>query len=285
MGLSLASNTDSIRAQTSLAKTTRQLSKTFERLSSGLRINTAADDPAGLIIANRLAADARLASVAVRNANDAISYLQTADSGLDSISSLLTRMAELANQSINGSYTQTQRSAISSEYQALGSEIERIARTSTFNNMTLLSNSSGLTVQVGIDGTANSNFSVNAVLGTLSSLGIGNAGGSLTYSVLAGTDAASQSAAQLALDAVNAAIGSVSMRRGTLGASQSRLEVAVDYLAVARENYLASESRIRDADIAEEIAEMTRLQILQQAGIAILAQANQQPAAALELLK
>ncbi|RMG44419.1 MAG: flagellin FliC [Candidatus Dadabacteria bacterium] len=286
MTLTLASNIASVRSQRQLQQTTSSLGKTFERLSSGLRINSAADDPAGLALADNLRADARIASVAIRNANDGLSQTQIADAALDEIGNILQRMAELAEQSANGVYTNSQRSALSSEFLALGSEIDRIAKTTEFNNVTLLSNSSSVTLQVGLDGTVNSQITIEGVLGTLDALGLASSGSSkLTYSIIDSTTAASQSASQNALSAVNSAIDTLAAKRGTLGAAESRLNSAINYLTVARENFVAADSRIRDADIAQEVADMVRLQVLQQAGTAVLAQANLQPQVALALLQ
>ena len=286
MAISISSNSDSLKAQRQLFQTSSQLSKTYERLSAGLRINSASDDPAGLALADSLRADARVASMAIRNANDGVSITNLADSALQEIGNILSRMAELAEQSANGVYTNTQRSALSSEFLALGSEIERIAATTTFNNVNLLSNSSNITLQVGFTAGSVSQISITAVQGTLAALGLARTGTSaLSYSINAATTTEAQSAAQNALTAVNNAIQSLTATRGSVGAVQSRLNVAIDYLTVARENFLAAESRIRDADIAQEAADMVRLQVLQQAGTAILAQANQQPETVLKLLQ
>lgn len=286
MNLSAASNPISITVQTDLKRTTSNLNKSYERLSSGLRINSPGDDPAGVALADNLRADTKIAAVAIRNANDAISLTAIADSGLEEVGNLLTRMAELATQSANGVYTNAQRSALSTEFLALGSEIERIAKATTFNRISLLSNSSSLTVQVGLDGTTNSRITLQSVLGTLSSLNLATSGSeTLTYSIISTTSAASQLAAQNALSAINLAISSLGATRGLLGAAESRLQRAVDFLSVVRENYVAAESRIRDADIAQEVAEMVRLQILQQTETALLAQANQQPGLVLQLLQ
>jgi flagellin len=286
MGVVIGSNIASIKAQRQLAVTTQKLSTTFERLSSGLRINRASDDPAGLALADSLRNDAKLASTAIRNANDGISLVQIADSALEEIGNILSRMSELATQSANGAYTNTQRSALASEFLALGSEIDRIARTTPFNNLTLLSNSGAITLQVGLNGTSNSQITISSVLGTLASIGLASGGSStLAYSITGTTTAFAQSASQFALDAINAAIGSISAVRGTLGAAESRLTSAVNYLTVARENFSAAESRIRDVDVAQEVAEMVRLQTLQQAATAVLAQANLQPQVALALLQ
>ena len=286
MGISFASNVASLKAQANLVKTTSALGKSFERLSSGLRINNASDDPAGLIVADSLRAQARIASVAVRNANDGISLVAIADSSLGEISNILSRMGELAEQSATGTYTQIQRSAMSYEFLALGSEVARIARTTEFNGSTLLSNSSSVILQVGLNGGSNSTIQIGAVSGTLSALGLApDNGAPLSYTIISTNSTTSQAAAQLALDAVTSAIDTINLSRATLGAAESRLETAVSYLNVTRENFVAAGSRIRDVDVAQEVAEMVRLQVLQQSGAAILAQANQQPALALALLK
>jgi flagellin len=284
MSLSVVSNIASLKAQTQLNKTNRALSKTFERLSSGLRINSASDDPAGLAMAESLKTDAKLASVAIRNANDGISLTSIADSALAEITNVLQRMSELAQQSSNGVVSNTQRSALSSEFLALGSEIERIARTTTFNDINLLSNSSSVSIQVGLRSGTNATINIGSVVATLQSLGLGNSGGTLTYSIIGLTSSASALAASNAVSAIATAIDSVSGLRGTIGAAESRLNTAVSYLTVMRENLVAAESRIRDADVAQEVAEMVRLQVLQQAGTAVLAQANQQPTVVLKLL-
>jgi flagellin len=286
MVLSIASNPNAGIVRANLNKTQSGISQSFERLSSGLRINSAADDPAGLALADSLRADTRLASTAIRNANDGISIVSIADSALSEISGILVRMAELAEQSSNGAYSATQRSALAQEFVALGSEITRISKTTEFNDTKLLSGSSNTALQVGLDGSANSQIVINAVQSTLDSLGLAGSGSdALSYSIQSSTTADSQSAALNALDAVNAAISSLSTKRGTLGAAESRLSYAISNLSVARENFAAAESAIRDADIAQEVANLTRLQVLQQAGIAVLAQANQTPARALELLQ
>ncbi len=287
MTLSLESNIASLNAQTRLRETTSALSKTFERLSSGLRINSAADDPAGLALADSLAADARLSAVAIRNANDGLSVTAIADAALDEIGNLLSRMAELAEQSSNGVYTNTQRSALSLEFIALGSEVERISNTTTFNDLELISgNGSSITLQVGIDSSSNSQISIDAADSTLSSLGLANGGSSqLNVTLLDVTESLAQAASLAALSAVNDAIGNLSTIRGSFGAAESRIQSAVNYITVARENFIAAESRIRDADIAQEVAELVRLQVLQQAGAATLAQANLQPEVALALLQ
>ena len=198
----------------------------------------------------------------------------------------MSRLAELSTQSANGTFSTTQRSALQNEFTALGSEIERIAVTTKFNGVALLSGGSSVVLQVGFDSASTSQITINNVSGTLQSLGLAATGTSaLTFSVSGVTIVDGQSAARLALDAVNTAISSLAQTRGTLGAAESRLRVAINALQVSRENFAAAESRIRDVDVASEAAELTRLNILQQAGASILAQANQLPGLALTLLR
>jgi len=255
-------------------------------LSSGLRINRARDDAAGLAIAESLKADSRVAAVAIRNASDGVSIISIADQAIGQISNVLSRLAELSEQSANGVYANTQRSALQNEFSALLSEIERIAVTTEFNGLKLLSGGGEVVFQVGFKGDSTSRVSYTGVTATLQSLGLAAIGSSSpSYSILGTTDLEAQSASRLALDAINLAIGSVTRNRGTLGAAESRLDVTIQNLQVARENFLAAESRIRDVDVAAESAELTRVNILQQAGAAILAQANNQPQLALSLLR
>ena len=278
MAITIGNNIASLQAQRRLADATGRLSETFERLSSGQRINKASDDAAGLAIADSLRADQRIASVAIRNANDGISVVAIADGALAQISGVLTRLAELAEQSANGVFSTQQRSALQNEFTALSSEVERIATTTTFNGVNLLSGGASITLQVGFNSGSTSQIQITNVQGTLQSLGLASTGSSvLTYSISGASIEAGQSASRAALDAVNGAIGSLSQTRGNLGAAESRLRVAINNLSVARENFAAAESRIRDVDVASEAAELTRLSILQQAGAAVLAQANQQP--------
>ncbi|MCB0329082.1 MAG: flagellin FliC [Bdellovibrionales bacterium] len=285
MTLNIRTNLPSINAQRALASSSRGLQTAFERLSSGLRINRAMDDAAGLAIAENLKADARVASVAIRNASDGVSIVAITDGAISSITNVLSRLAELAEQSANGVYGNDQRSAIQLEFTALMSEIERIAVTTEFNGLNLLSGGAGVTFQVGFDGSSVSQITYSGVQATLQAIGLAPAGTSRhLYSIQAGSTLESQSAARLALDAISAAITSVTRNRGTLGAAESRLDLTIRNLQVARENFQGAESRIRDADIAAESAELTRLTILQQASTAILAQANQQPQLALQLI-
>lgn len=286
MSLNIRTNMASLRAQRSLGESANRLQTAYQRLSSGMRINRAMDDAAGLAIAESLKADSKIATVAIRNANDGISIIAITDGAIGQITNVLSRLAELAEQSANGVFSNTQRSALQLEFTALMSEVERIATTTEFNGLRLLSGGGTVTFQVGFDGSSNSMITYSGVEATLAALGLAAPGSSgHTYSVLGATIEDSQSAARLALDAIQLAIDSVTRNRGTLGAAESRLDVTIQNLAVARENFTAAESRIRDVDVAFEAAELTRLNILQQAGTAVLAQANQQPALALQLLQ
>lgn len=283
--INIRTNIPSLQAQRNLSLTTDRLSTAYERLSSGLRINHAKDDAAGLAIAEQLKADSRVAAVAIRNANDGISIISIADQAIGQITNVLSRLAELAEQSANGVFDVVQRSALANEFMALTSEIERIAFTTEFNGLKLLSGGGQVVFQVGFNGTSLSQVTYSGVQATLAALGLATANtSSPTYSIIGTTVEDSQSASRAALDAINRAITSVTRNRGSLGAAESRLDVTIQNLQVARENFLAAESRIRDVDVASEAAELTRLGILQQAGAAILAQANQQPQLALQLI-
>ena len=286
MAITITTNVAAINAQRRLGNSTNELRTAFERLSSGLRIVRAKDDAAGLAIADSLKADGRIASVAIRNANDGISLIGIADGALDQVTSVLTRMAELAEQSANGVLASSQRSSLNQEFVNLASEIERIAVTTSFNGLNLLSGGSTVQLQVGFDSNTNSQISFNGVQGTLASISLASTGGAaLIYSLNDTSNLLGQAAARSALDAVKTAITSLTTSRGLLGAAESRLNVAITNLSVARENYKSAESQIRDVDVAEEAANLSRLNILQQAGAAVLAQANQQPALALSLLQ
>jgi flagellin len=274
MALYVNTNLFSINAQRNLEETSGGLKTSLARLSSGLRINDAVDDAAGLAIADKLQRDVRVASQAIRNANDGISALAIGEKALGKVTDTLVRLSELASQAATGTITNTQRSAIQQEFGQLLSEISRISNTTTFNGVNLLSSGTTVSVQVGLDGTTNSRIDFTTVDGSLSGI----------FSGQTAIAADTASNAQSALGILTSAIATVTEKRGVLGAYQSRLLTAIANLRVARENFSAAESRIRDADVAAETANLTRAQILQQAGVAILAQANQQPTLALNLL-
>ena len=287
MTITVGSNLASLAAQRNLNKASKNLETVFQRLSSGLRLNSASDGAADISVAESLKADATLAGVAIRNLNDGLSLTSIADSTLAEIGSVLQRMSELANQSANGIYTNVQRSAMTQEFSALGSEIARISAATQFNGIEILnSGNSNIVLQAGFDSGQNSLITVQSVSGTLASLGLADATtGTISFSISDSSIDAAQSASRFALDAIDGALTSLNSRRGTIGAAESRLSIAISNLEVSRENFLAAESNIRDADIAKEAAELTRLQILQQAGTSILAQANAQPGLALSLLQ
>jgi flagellin len=268
-----------------LDQTGNKLSLAYNKLSSGYRINRGADDAAGLAIAESLKAQSRIAGQAIRNTNDGISTIAIADGALGEVANILSRLAELASQAANGTLSTSQRSVVSNEFVALSSEIERIAQVTEFNGIKLLSGTNSVTIQVGTGSTAASQIGYQNQLATLQGIGLGNNGGALVYSINGTTNDNAATAARMALDAVYAAIYSVGASRGILGGIESRLSTAIANLGVARENLVAAESRIRDVDVAEEAANLTRLNILQSAGTAVLAQANQLPSLALQLLR
>lgn len=280
MALVINQNIAAIDAHRNLVLTGMDMSKAMERLSSGLRINRAADDAAGLAISEKLRSQVRGLNQGIRNAQDGISLIQTAEGALNETHSILQRMRELAVQSANGTYTDSDRANIQAEFQQLQTEIQRIADQTQFNGMVLLNSTtfsgSGIDFQVG----ANQNQVINAKIDimTADQLGVSSAGAS----AIAINTAAS---AQDAIAAIDNAIQLVSTNRANLGAVQNRLEHTIANLGVAAENLTASESRIRDADMGQEMVNFTRAQILQQAGTAMLAQANVAPQAVLQLLR
>jgi len=276
MGLRINTNIASINAQRQLGMTTDNLSKSLEKLSSGLRINHAADDAAGLAISEKLRAQVRGYGVAERNAQDGISLIQTAEGALESIGDILQRMNEIAEQAANGTYNTTDLAALSSEVGQLASEIDRIASNAKFNGITLLAGSSSVTIQVGLSNTTNDTLVLSLATVSVSALTLSSAAASI---------AAGGSTAQGVLNDVAAAITQVNKLRGQFGATVNRLDFTRQNIQVTAENLQASESRVRDVDVAAEMAKFTKYQILQQAGTSMLAQANSAPQAALSLLK
>lgn len=273
MPLFVNTNLAALNAQRHLERSSHSLRSSMERLSSGLRLNDAYDDAAGLAIADKLGRDVRVTNQAIRNANDGLSALAIGEKALGEVNAILTRLSELASESATGLVSDTQRSSIQNEFSALLSEIDRISLATTFNGVNILSAGTTVTIQVGLDGSTNSQIAFNTVDGSKSGIGL---------STLA---ASSQASAQSALGVLTSAIASVATTRGTLGAYESRLITTISNLRVSAEQFAAAESRIRDADVAAETANLTRASILQQTGVAVLAQANQQPAVALGLLR
>jgi flagellin len=286
MSIGFKHNLSSLNAQRSLSNASAGVAQAFQRLSSGKRFNSASDDASGLAIAERLRGDSRVATVGVRNANDAISMINVADGAIGQIGNILNRLLELAQQSANAVNGPEQRSALQNEYAALTSEIERVASTTEFNGFQVLRGGDSASFQIGFDGTSLSSVSFSGIRATLADLGLAQAGSSVaTYSLIAATDIDSRSASLQAVDALKSAVFLLNHNRGILGAAQSRLETAIANLQVARENFTSTESKITDADTAEEASNLSRQSILQQASTAILAQANLQPQLVMRLLQ
>jgi flagellin len=271
MGLRVNTNTFSIGAQRNLSNVSTRLGGNFARLSSGLRIATAADDAAGLGISERMRAQVRSLQQASRNAGDGISLVQTTEGALNELNANLVRMRELAVQASNGTLNSGDRAVIQEEFAALIEEIDRVAQQTTFNGVNILDGSTtSLSIQVGTE----SGETIDLTLEDMQSAALG----------LSGADISDVSGAQAALDDIDAAIDDVSTLRGNLGADQNRIASTVRSIAIAAENLSAAESRIRDVDIAAETADLTRNSIMQQAAASVLAQANVQPQLALSLL-
>jgi flagellin len=293
-GLVINHNMAAMSAARYLTQNYSSLSTSVQRLSSGLRINSAADDAAGLAVREMMRTDIAVLNQGVRNANDAISMIQTADGALSVIDEKLTRMKELAEQAATGTYTTAQRLIMDSEYQAMASEITRIANATNFNGVKLLDGSlSGSdTSKIGEKGqemkihfgTGNSSaedyYYVRIGNATASALGLGNA----ATGMKAGSTISTQSAAQNALNAIDIAVMSKDNIRASLGAISNRLSNTVTQLSIQAENLQSAESQISDVNVATEMTNFTRNQILVQAGVAMLAQANSLPQLALKLL-
>jgi flagellin len=265
MSLRIQSNVEAFNAHRQLVGTSNNAAKSMERLSSGYRINRAADDAAGLAISEKLRGQIRGLSQAQRNAQDGVSLVQTAEGSLNEVHSMLQRVRELAVQYQNGTLSTSDKAAITAEATQLASEIERIGNSADFNGIKLLDGSGGtISFQVG----ANDGDTISVDTATLAD--------KVSDISVDQTDA---------ISAIDAAIENVSTLRSTFGAVQNRLEHTLNNLATYQENLTASESRIRDVDMASEMVEFSKNQILQQAGTSMLAQANQAPQAVLSLLR
>jgi flagellin len=269
MSLRIQNNVEAFNAHRQLVGTSAKLSKSMERLSSGYRINRAADDAAGLAISEKLRGQIRGLSQAQRNAQDAVSMVQTAEGSLNEVHSMLQRVRELAVQYKNGSLSSSDQAAIVSEVNQLAAEVQRISGAAEFNGIKLLNGVGTVTFQVG----AQDGQTISVSTTTL----YGGAVSTLAFQ-LTPTGASDIAEIDTAIDAVSA-------QRATFGAVQNRLEHTLNDLATYQENLTASESRIRDVDMASEMVEFTKLQILQQAGVAMLAQAQQTPQSVLALLQ
>ncbi len=277
MGISLMTNVASMSAQRHLGKNNSTLNQTLQRLSSGYRVNTAMDDAAGMGVSEKMRSRIRGLKQAERNANDGLSTVQTAEGAMAEVSNILIRMRELSVQAASDSITDTERGYLDTEFQELIVEIDRISASTKFNGQVLLDGTfatTGLDFQVGHENGAN--FRITVTISDTTTSGMG----------FAGTEAVDTKAnAQGVMTTLDSAIDSLNTARSSLGAKGNRLQVAASAVALQSENLSAANSRIRDANIAEETSRMSRSQVLMQAGMSMLAQANAQPQQALSLLQ
>jgi len=273
MPLYIQTNVASMVAQSNLGKTQNAMSTSFARLSSGYRINSAADDAAGLGISESMIAQIRSYTVAERNANDGISMAQTADGATAQMGGILARLRELGVQARNGSLMAADRANLDTEYQALTQELDRIVDVTKFNGTDLLKTTATVKFQVGIS------------TGTSDQIAVDFGGLTTTDLTINGTSVTSDINAKTAIDALDVAIGKLSTKRATFGTAMNRLQSTVMNIQSMKTNLSAANSRIRDVDVAEESAALAKQQVLSQAGSAILAQANQSPQLAISLLK
>ncbi|MFB9820906.1 MULTISPECIES: flagellin N-terminal helical domain-containing protein [Arthrobacter] len=288
MGMAINTNLMANNAYGNLNRTQNDVSKSMEKLSSGLRINRAADDAAGLAISEGLKSQVSGSAVAARNAQDGISVIQTTEGALTEVHSILQRMRDLAVQGSNDTNNAASRSAIKGEGDSLGKELDRLTQSTQFNGIDLLKGAAGnsgaaLNIQVGTGGSANDKIAVNlgdvaTAVGT-GATGLSGAAGAAGFKVDTSANA------QLTIAAVDTAIAAVSAQRADLGATQNRLEHATKTLQVSGENLQAAESRITDTDMASEMVKYTKANIMSQAGTAMLAQANQSGQGVLSLLR
>ena len=263
------------------------VSKNLEKLSSGYKINRAGDDAAGLAISEKMRAQITGLETASKNAEDAVSLVQTAEGALTEVHSMLNRMVALATQSANATYNSTNRNSMNEEVLQLQSEIDRILSTTKFNGKELFtSNVAGTTLTFQVSETSTGTAQIGILLSGMSTTSLGVSSTQMSIGgVNAGSDATDQNRARTAIDAINSAIDLVSQLRGTFGAVQNRLEHTINNLAVSTENISAAESRIRDVDMAKEMMAYTKNNILVQSAQAMLAQANQVPQSVLQLLQ
>jgi len=286
MPQTINTNLASLNAQRNLNSSQSSLMTSMQRLSSGLRVNSAKDDAAGLAIAERMNAQVRGMNVAVRNANDGISLAQTAEGALGKVGDTLQRMRELALQSRNATNSLSDKESLNKEYTELAKEIQRVLGGTTFNGKAILAGEAGSqTFQVGANVTTNDSIDITttnmAAAGSITTVA-GTGGNSPTLGI---GSAASTSDLQTVVQNIDSAIDLINSERATLGAAQSRFESVISNLQISAENQSAARSRIMDADFAAETANLSRAQILQQAGNAMVAQANQLPQQVLQLLQ
>ena len=300
MGLFINTNVSSLNAQRNMMNATKSLDTSYTRLASGLRINSAKDDAAGLQISNRLTSQINGLDQGNRNANDGISLAQTAEGAMDEVTGMLQRMRTLAQQSANGSNSAKDREALQKEVDQLGAEINRISTSTTFAGTKLLDGSFSGIFQVGADAnqtisfslSQNAGFSISGLAEAANTTTTAASGGALAVSLIftsgstaGGISISTQTNAQNVLAATDAMLAVVDGKRAELGAVQNRMDSTIRNQANISENVSAARSRIRDADFAIETANMTKQNILQQAASSILSQANQRPQSALQLLQ
>ena len=279
-------NITALNSYNKLSSNNSAVAKNLEKLSSGYKINRAGDDAAGLAISEKMRAQITGLETASKNAEDAVSLVQTAEGALTEVHSMLNRMVALATQSANGTYNGTNRGSMNEEVDQLKSEIDRILSTTNFNGMQLFTSDQTITFQVSETGIRDAQIGIKMSRMNTSTLEINNVHISNPASATSGSvDAAGQTNARAQISVINAAIDKVSKLRGTFGAMQNRLEHTINNLAVSTENITASESRIRDVDMAKEMMAYTKNNILVQSAQAMLAQANQVPQSVLQLLQ
>jgi flagellin len=275
MGTTINTNVSSLTAQRNLSASQSSLATSMQRLSSGMRVNSAKDDAAGLAIAERMNAQVKGMNVAIRNASDAISLSQTAEGALGKIADSLQRMRELAVQSANATNSDGDRANLDAEYQALNEEVTRVLTGTTFNSAAVLNSAATLTFQVGANSGATDQISISTTDLTT---------GAGVSAVTAGT-ITTAAASLTAMDDIDDALTEISTARASFGATQNRFEAVISNLQVNAENQAASRGRIVDADFAAETANLSRTQVLQQAGMAMVAQANAMPNGVMQLLR
>jgi flagellin len=277
-------NMMSLNSQRALNLSQNSMQTSLERLSSGLRINRAKDDAAGLAISERIGAQVRGLEQANRNGLDGISLMQTAEGALDEVGNMLQRMRELAVQSANGTVSDQDKASLNNEYQELREEINRVINSAEFNGVNLLGTDASLTLQIGYRAGSANSYQIIVSTTDLAGRGVGSGGISFVAASVASNTISTASTALLRLSKLDAAIDQITQKRADFGAKQNRIESTLRNNANTIENQSAARSRIRDADFARETANLTRTQILQQAGTAMLAQANQIPQNVLQLL-
>jgi flagellin len=276
MPLNIQTNVASLETQKNLFRTNAALQKSFVKLSSGLRVNTSADDAAGLAISESMKMQIRSYTVAERNANDAISMTQTAEASLGEMASILGRMRELAMQGANGSMTTTDRNYLQTEFANLQSELDRIQKSSKYNGRPLVAQTAvNITFQIGLDNTASDQITL-----TFGGLGL-----TTLLSATSQVTGATTGNSLTSLGRIDQALSRISTNRAKYGAVMNRMEVTVSSIQTMRVNLSAANSRIRDVDVAEETSMLSRNQVLSQSGVSVLAQANQLPQLSLGLLR